>query len=154
MISDCFCLTDILFHSYYDEIKEPMDLGTMNRKLDKKQYSTMEQFARDMLLVFDNCRQFNPPGTEPIQHAETLEKVFRKEWGKAMEKKLDPSEKRALQVMLTKLRADDAYVPLLYPLMSISWFPAVLCSSARLWIQSNSKSHITSMLFHGRTPGT
>ncbi|KAF8580130.1 hypothetical protein K439DRAFT_1648275 [Ramaria rubella] len=94
--------------TYYDEIKEPMDLGTMTMKLDKKQYSSMEQFARDMLLVFNNCRQFNPPGTEPIQHAEILEKVFRKEWGRAMEKKLDPSEKRTLQGLLTRLRADES----------------------------------------------
>jgi transcription initiation factor TFIID subunit 2 len=84
----------------------------MSRKLDKRQYSTMEQFARDMLLVFDNCRQFNPPGTEPVQHAEMLEKVFRKDWGKAMERKLDPIEKRSLQAMLVKLRADDWFVPL------------------------------------------
>lgn len=81
----------------------------MTRKLDKRQYTTMEQFARDMYLVFNNCRQFNPPGTEPIQHAEMLEKVFRKEWGKAMEKKLDPSEKRSLQAMLVKLRGDERY---------------------------------------------
>jgi transcription initiation factor TFIID subunit 2 len=95
---------------YYDEIKEPMDFGTMNLKLEKRQYFTMEEFARDMLLVFDNCRQFNPPGTDPVALAEILEKAFRKDWGKVMERKLDPSEKRTLQGSLTKLRADDMWV--------------------------------------------
>ncbi|KAF8527429.1 hypothetical protein BU17DRAFT_39590 [Hysterangium stoloniferum] len=93
--------------TYYEEVKEPMDFGTMSRKLDKRQYLTMEHFARDMLLVFDNCRQFNPPGTDPVALAEILEKAFRKDWGKAMEKKMDLSEKRILQALLTKLRADD-----------------------------------------------
>lgn len=98
----------------------------MNRKLDKRQYSTMEQFARDMLLVFDNCRQFNPPGTEPIQHAEMLEKVFRKEWGKAMERKMDLNEKKSLQTTLLKLRADDWFVPAFFlSLRSVTPF----CSS-------------------------
>lgn len=93
--------------SYYDEIKEPMDFETMGKKLDKHQYATMEQFARDMFLVFNNCRQFNPPGTEPVQHAEVLERLFRKEWSKITEKKMDSNEKKMLQTILTKLRGEE-----------------------------------------------
>lgn len=84
-----------------------MDLGTMGRKLDRRSYSTMEEFARDMFLVFNNCRQFNPPTTEPVQHAEILEQAFLKDWAKVMEKKLSANDKRSLQAVLTKLRADE-----------------------------------------------
>jgi len=84
-----------------------MDLGTMSKKLEKHQYSTMESFARDVVLIFNNCRQFNPPGTFPVLQADVLEKAFRKEWSKAMERRLDPAEKRSLQSVLNKLRADE-----------------------------------------------
>lgn len=95
---------------YYDEIKEPMDLKTMGNKLDKHMYHTMEQFARDMILIFNNCRQFNPPGTDPVLQAEILENAFRKEWSKAMQKRMELTEKRSLQSILVKLRAEEWYV--------------------------------------------
>ncbi|KAH8110586.1 hypothetical protein DFH11DRAFT_1619105 [Phellopilus nigrolimitatus] len=92
--------------TYYDEIKNPMDLGTMGLRLGQGYYSTMEQFASDVELIFANCRQFNPPTTGPTLWADAVEKVFRKEWTKAMEKKLAFQEKRSLQTIMTKLATD------------------------------------------------
>lgn len=37
---------------YLDEIKHPMDLGTIGKKIEQKKYKTMGQFARDIELVF------------------------------------------------------------------------------------------------------
>jgi transcription initiation factor TFIID subunit 2 len=92
--------------TYYDEIKNPMDLGTMYTKLSNSRYATMEDFARDARLVFKNCRQFNPPGTYPVICADKIEQAFDKEWAKAMEKKLSWQEKRSLIAIVNKLVAD------------------------------------------------
>ncbi|KAK7465277.1 hypothetical protein VKT23_005256 [Stygiomarasmius scandens] len=89
--------------TYYDEIKKPMDLGTMNQKLNDGQYSTMEEFRKDIELMLANCRQFNPPGTAPVLCADALEKLYKKEWPKVMEKKLTYTEKRGLQSVLNTL---------------------------------------------------
>ena len=74
--------------TYLDEIKQPMDLSTMEKKVNQAAYATMGEFAADMELIFANCRQFNPPGTEPCQHADELEKMWRKEWAKTVTPKL------------------------------------------------------------------
>lgn len=80
-----------------------MDLGTISTKLNDGEYESMEDFKKDIELVFANCRQFNPSATYPVICADALEKVFRKEWPKAMERKLSWSEKRGLQGILTTL---------------------------------------------------
>jgi len=95
---------------YYDEIKEPMDLRTAGEKLTDGKYSYMEEFAKDIQLIFSNCRKFNPPLTYPVACADTVEKGFKKEWAKAMEKKLSWSEKRSLQGLMTTLVKEEMYV--------------------------------------------
>jgi transcription initiation factor TFIID subunit 2 len=87
-----------------------MDFGTMGGKLQGGEYDTMEDVKKDLELIFANCRQFNPPLTFPITCTEIVEKVFKKEWPKAMEKKLAFNEKRGLQGVVTNLIKDNVYV--------------------------------------------
>lgn len=82
----------------------------MGTKLNDHEYTTMEEFARDVDLVFTNCRTFNPPTTYPVNCADALERVFKREWQKANEKKLSWNEKRSLQGIMTKLMADPMCV--------------------------------------------
>ena len=89
-----------------------MDLRTAGEKLTDGKYSYMEEFAKDVQLIFSNCRKFNPPSTYPVTCADTVEKAFKKEWAKAMEKKLSWSEKRSLQGLMTTLVKEDMYVNL------------------------------------------
>ncbi|KAK2141441.1 hypothetical protein LSH36_1097g00005 [Paralvinella palmiformis] len=49
---------------YYEIIENPMDFATIKRKLEASQYSDLEEFHADMLLVRDNCHRYNPPGTD------------------------------------------------------------------------------------------
>ncbi|KAJ7611016.1 hypothetical protein FB45DRAFT_329816 [Roridomyces roridus] len=86
--------------TYLEEIAHPMDFGTISQNLSAQVYETMEDFKRDVDLVFNNCRTFNPPATFPWECAEAVEKVFKKEWPKAMERKLSAHEKRGLQGIL------------------------------------------------------
>lgn len=90
-----------------------MDFGTMTSKLNEGKYATMEEFAKDIELIFANCRTFNPPMTYPTQCADTLERAFKKEWAKAMEKKMAHNEKAALKKMLNTLISEPLFVTLL-----------------------------------------
>ena len=78
----------------------------MKNRLDQHEYTSMEMFASDVELIFANCRQFNPPTTDPTICADIVEKAFKKEWAKAMEKKMLFQEKRSLQSIMTKLQGD------------------------------------------------
>lgn len=81
----------------------PMDFGTISTKLAQNKYVTMEDFSKDIELVFDNCRQFNPPETYPVTCTDVVERAFKKEWPKAIERKLSWVEKRGLQGIMTTL---------------------------------------------------
>lgn len=59
---------------YYDVIKEPMDLGTMEEKLEKDMYPGPEDFLKDAMLVFNNCRVYNTPETPYAKAANRLQK--------------------------------------------------------------------------------
>jgi histone acetyltransferase len=61
---------------YYEVIKEPMDLDTMERKLESDQYATPEDFIKDAKLVFDNCRKYNNETTPYAKSANKLEKYM------------------------------------------------------------------------------
>ena len=86
-----------------------MDLRTMDEKLKRGDYTTMEQFEADMNLILANCRTFNPPGTYPIECADALERAFKKEWAKVTERKLSYGEKRSLQGLMNTIVKEDLY---------------------------------------------
>jgi hypothetical protein len=48
---------------YFTVIKEPMDFGTIRRRMSK--YTTKAEFLHDIELVFSNCKTYNKPGTLP-----------------------------------------------------------------------------------------
>ncbi|CAH2259231.1 nucleosome-remodeling factor subunit NURF301 [Pararge aegeria] len=62
--------------TYYKVIKEPMDLQTVERKVNDQTYSTLSDFIGDMTKIFDNCRYFNPKDSEFYRCAEGLEAFF------------------------------------------------------------------------------
>jgi Bromodomain len=61
--------------SYSQVIKNPMDFGTISKKLNDPTY-TYQNFSEDVLLVFQNAMTFNPPGTVVYVAAETLKAKF------------------------------------------------------------------------------
>ncbi|KAM6505395.1 histone acetyltransferase [Fusarium solani] len=61
---------------YYEVIKEPMDLSTMEARLEAEQYMTPEDFINDARLIFDNCRQFNGENSLYVKCANKLEKYM------------------------------------------------------------------------------
>ncbi|EPX70554.1 bromodomain protein [Schizosaccharomyces octosporus yFS286] len=65
---------------YYKVIKHPMDLCTMQNKLNHNEYASLKAFEADMLLMFKNCYKFNPAGTPVHIMGKKLESVFQKLW--------------------------------------------------------------------------
>lgn len=61
---------------YYEFIKEPMDLSTMEVKLDGNKYEKMEEFVYDVKLICNNCRLYNGENTSYFKYANRLEKFF------------------------------------------------------------------------------
>jgi len=65
---------------YYKVIKRPMDLATINSKLENDQYASAEEFEEDIRLMFRNCYTYNGVGSEVYNMGKTLESVFNKKW--------------------------------------------------------------------------
>ncbi|KAG7838533.1 hypothetical protein KL943_000609 [Ogataea angusta] len=61
---------------YYEVIKEPMDLSTMEVKLENDAYETFDDFIYDCKLIFNNCRQYNGDNTTFYKNANKLEKAI------------------------------------------------------------------------------
>ncbi|KAH6942435.1 hypothetical protein HPB50_005498 [Hyalomma asiaticum] len=61
---------------YYTIIKEPMDLQTIERRLQSRHYQKLSEFIGDMTKIFDNCRYYNPRNSPFYQCAEVLEAFF------------------------------------------------------------------------------
>ncbi|ORY34750.1 hypothetical protein BCR39DRAFT_514465 [Naematelia encephala] len=97
--------------TYLDEIKEPMDFSTIAKAIDARKYTTMGQVARDIELVFKNCRQFNTPGDFAYQAAEATEKSYWREWTKAVSPRMTADERKAMSGLLSKALKDiDAQI--------------------------------------------
>ncbi|RKP08970.1 putative histone acetyltransferase, partial [Thamnocephalis sphaerospora] len=61
---------------YYEVITEPMDLSTMEAKVDADEYRTRDAFIYDAKLIFDNCRTYNGEGTTYYKCANRVENHF------------------------------------------------------------------------------
>lgn len=54
----------------YIVIKEPMDLGTVSKKLKNFQYKNKREFGNDLYLIYENCLIYNSdPSNEYRKHA-------------------------------------------------------------------------------------
>ncbi|KAK8450712.1 hypothetical protein SEVIR_6G078300v4 [Setaria viridis] len=78
---------------YFDIVKQPMDLGTIQKKMNAGMYSTPREFAADVRLTFSNAMNYNPVNNDVHLMAKTLNKTFETRW-RLIEKKLPrPGEK-------------------------------------------------------------
>ncbi|KAK9370793.1 Bromodomain-containing protein [Lipomyces kononenkoae] len=66
--------------SYFKVIKKPMDISTIQHKLNTNQYESGAEFEEDIRLMFRNCYKFNPEGSPVNVMGHRLEAVFDKKW--------------------------------------------------------------------------
>jgi hypothetical protein len=69
-------VTDEDAPDYSEIVKNPMDFGTMRKKVEKGAYGkgddAVSGLYKDFLLVFDNCRLYNSDEGEIIEEAARL----------------------------------------------------------------------------------
>ena len=53
-------------------VKHPMDLETIDNKLEDGDYDDPGEFASDMRLMFKNCHTYNRPGDDVVIMADKL----------------------------------------------------------------------------------
>lgn len=68
-------------------IKNPMDIGTVERYLMSYLYSSSDEFATDMRLVFKNAKRYNLEGSDIHKMAGNLETVFEAKWADVVKTK-------------------------------------------------------------------
>lgn len=67
-----------IFDSYFDVIKNPIDLSTMNAKLEAGMYNSLAQFEADFRLMIENAKVYNPAGAFAYNEALALDLFFQK----------------------------------------------------------------------------
>ncbi|WBW74600.1 Swr1 complex bromodomain subunit Bdf1 [Schizosaccharomyces osmophilus] len=65
---------------YFEVVKYPMDLSTVQAKLSKNEYEVPDEFESDIRLMLDNCFTYNPPGTPVHLMGRQLEDLFNEKW--------------------------------------------------------------------------
>ncbi|KAJ4348361.1 uncharacterized protein N0V89_009735 [Didymosphaeria variabile] len=75
---------------YHAEIKSPMAMDVLKRKLKRKKYNSVDHFMQDVELMFENAKQYNEEDSQIYKDAVHLQKESRKV--AAQEKAKDDSE--------------------------------------------------------------
>ncbi|GES94836.1 bromodomain-containing protein [Rhizophagus clarus] len=68
-------------------IKKPMDIFTISSKLDNDEYTNIEEFEKDMHLIFHNCYTYNNTDSKIYHLGKELESVFIEIWTEKTQKK-------------------------------------------------------------------
>ncbi|XP_076854251.1 bromodomain-containing protein 3b isoform X16 [Brachyhypopomus gauderio] len=85
-------------HDYHEIIKQPMDLSTVKKKMDSREYQDAQSFAADVRLMFSNCYKYNPPDHEVVAMARKLQDVFEMRFAKMPDEPAEPSSPGASSV--------------------------------------------------------
>lgn len=74
---------------YFDVIKNPMDLGTIKKRLETCSYRTPEQVQADVHLTFNNAMTYNSRASD----VHSIAKAFKKEWDRKYNSTLAEQER-------------------------------------------------------------
>ncbi|KAK2748848.1 hypothetical protein FQN55_003990 [Onygenales sp. PD_40] len=66
--------------TYHSIIKKPMDLHTVQTKLQTGQYENAKEMEIDIHQIFKNCYKFNIPGDPTYTAGKALEDIFENKW--------------------------------------------------------------------------
>ena len=64
---------------YYDTIKEPMDLQTLEKGLESGNYKSKNAFVKDLKKIFDNARVYNKVSSIYYKYATMLENLIKED---------------------------------------------------------------------------
>lgn len=73
---------------YFEIIKYPMDLGTLDSKLKNNSYNNIQEFKSELDLIWNNCYTYNPPNSDISLMAKKLKQeadiLFQKYFDKSV----------------------------------------------------------------------
>ncbi|XP_044839714.1 bromodomain-containing protein 2-like isoform X1 [Mauremys mutica] len=96
-------------HDYHEIIKCPMDLSTVKRKMENRDYHDAQEFAADVRLMFSNCYKYNPPDHDVVAMARKLQDVFEFSYAKMPDEPLDTNPPSAgLSGALSKSSSEES----------------------------------------------
>lgn len=88
-----------------------MDLSTVKRKMENRDYRDAQEFAADVRLMFSNCYKYNPPDHDVVAMARKLQDVFEFRYAKMPDEPLEPGPlpvSTALPPGLTKSSSESS----------------------------------------------
>eukprot|EP01084_Bolivina_argentea_P292651 503150_1 len=96
--------------TYPQIIKHPMDLLTVENKLNNNSYETPYDFARDMRLIYQNATTFNKPTTPYYVAATKFAKKLEEEFERKVVDAHETNEftKKICKVIVTLIKRDDS----------------------------------------------
>ena len=97
--------------NYYEVIKNPMDLSTIETNINSNLYVTSDDFSRDVELIFLNCYKYNYEGSAEYSMGKSLERYF----GDIYFKKMNESEKKKSLEILDNFESLDISGPFRIP---------------------------------------
>ncbi|ESO90734.1 hypothetical protein LOTGIDRAFT_175808 [Lottia gigantea] len=65
-----------IYRDYYEEIKRPISLFQIRKKLKQRQYSSLSELASDMNLMFENAKRYNMAQSRLYKDAVILQKAM------------------------------------------------------------------------------
>ena len=95
--------------NYLQIVKNPSDLGTVKQKLTEQKYKTLDEFKRDVNLIWENAALFNGRQATISQMGERLNRIFQRRMAQIEERPHDiwVSEYLKAQSTLVKLFRDQ-----------------------------------------------
>ena len=95
------------YPDYYKMIKNPIAMDQIQKNIDKDQYASIEDFKKDIQVMFSNCCSYNLPNSGIYLDAKRLESDFLNAYkllqdDETGKKKLDPEDSLAGEVPDTK----------------------------------------------------
>jgi len=100
---------------YFIVITKPMDLGTVSKKILQGQYETIQDFAEDVRLVWKNCFTYNPPESDIVKMAQSLDAIFEEKFKKVVNETTSETYQRKIQLMEQKLMSMEKELKTLKP---------------------------------------
>ncbi|OAA73759.1 Bromodomain protein [Cordyceps fumosorosea ARSEF 2679] len=81
---------------YFEIISDPVAFSTVRGKIQKKQYSNLPEFVKDVSQIFHNAQVYNRPSAPIFGAAIKLQGIFRQELDKLVQSSIISKEEAAL----------------------------------------------------------
>lgn len=80
------------YPDYYEVVSEPIDLKTIASRIQQNEYTTLGDLEKDLLLMINNAKKYNAPGSQIYKDANSLRKIVTTKRGEIDLRKSQPAK--------------------------------------------------------------